>query len=160
MDTRVYEFDGSAAVKYEGERVFTVIEGGLGKGGKSVGFAAAAGELDGRGMCSQASVSERVALTAGEWARMFALVVAGIVVAVAIACGQAAAREARVEQVLSSAECEVVTVMPGDTLTSIAERHSDGEVDTESVVNWIRERNGLESSSLVPGQVLEVPVFG
>ena len=46
-------------------------------------------------------------------------------------------------------------VKPGDTLWSIAERTSAGD-PREAVWN-IRERNGLASALIVPGQVLVLP---
>ena len=46
-------------------------------------------------------------------------------------------------------------VKPGDTLWSIAEQSFAG--DPREGVWELRERNGLESSVLVPGQVLVLP---
>jgi nucleoid-associated protein YgaU len=46
-------------------------------------------------------------------------------------------------------------VKPGDTLWSIAERTSGG--DPREAVWMIRERNGLESALIVPGQTLVLP---
>ena len=49
-----------------------------------------------------------------------------------------------------------VVVEPGDTLWSIAESVAD-EADVRVVVDRIQELNRLEGSSLVPGQVLQLP---
>jgi LysM repeat protein len=46
-------------------------------------------------------------------------------------------------------------VRSGDTLWSIAERTHAG--DPREAIWKIRERNGLDSSTIVPGQVLVVP---
>lgn len=46
-------------------------------------------------------------------------------------------------------------VKPGDTLWSIAERTVVG--DPREGVWELRERNGLESATIVPGQVLVLP---
>ena len=46
-------------------------------------------------------------------------------------------------------------VKPGDTLWSIAERTFPG--DPREGVWELRERNGLESTTIVPGQVLVLP---
>jgi len=46
-------------------------------------------------------------------------------------------------------------VKPGDTLWSIAERTYAG--DPREGVWELRERNGLDSTTITPGQVLVVP---
>jgi LysM repeat protein len=46
-------------------------------------------------------------------------------------------------------------VKPGDTLWSIAERTFAG--DPREGVWELRERNGLDSTTIAPGQVLLVP---
>jgi hypothetical protein len=46
-------------------------------------------------------------------------------------------------------------VRPGDTLWAIAVAHSDG--DPREAVWRIKERNGLRTSGLAPGQVLHIP---
>jgi LysM repeat protein len=47
-------------------------------------------------------------------------------------------------------------VQPGDTLWSIA-RSVAGEADVRDVVDEIQRLNDLEGTTLVPGQVLELP---
>lgn len=49
-----------------------------------------------------------------------------------------------------------VTVMPGDTLWSIATRVAP-DTDPRAEVAALQQRNGLTSVDLVPGQVLHVP---
>jgi nucleoid-associated protein YgaU len=49
-----------------------------------------------------------------------------------------------------------VVVEPGDTLWSIAESVGGG-ADVRDVVDRIQELNRLEGSTLVPGQVLQLP---
>jgi LysM repeat protein len=58
------------------------------------------------------------------------------------------------ETVASGPE-QAYRVKPGDTLWSIAERTSGG--DPREAVWKIRERNGLESALIVPGQKLVLP---
>ena len=49
-----------------------------------------------------------------------------------------------------------VTVAPGDTLWSLAESTRPGQ-DPRPAIAEIRSTNGLESSTLQPGQVLLIP---
>lgn len=51
----------------------------------------------------------------------------------------------------------VIAVGSGDTLWGIANRHSDGARDIRYVVHMIKERNGLQSSDILPGQRLILP---
>lgn len=53
---------------------------------------------------------------------------------------------------------QTVTVVHGDTLWSIAAEVAPGE-DNRDVINRIMQINDLTSGQLVPGQVLEVPVY-
>jgi len=48
--------------------------------------------------------------------------------------------------------------MPGDTLWSIAKAVNPG-VDNRDVVQEIEKLNGMESSRIVAGQVLLVPIY-
>lgn len=50
------------------------------------------------------------------------------------------------------------SVMPGDTLWSIAKAVNPG-VDNRDVVQEIEKLNGMESSRIVAGQVLLVPIY-
>ena len=50
----------------------------------------------------------------------------------------------------------MVTVAPGDTLWTLAEARHPGE-DPRPAIAEIKAANGLESSTLQPGQVLVVP---
>lgn len=50
-----------------------------------------------------------------------------------------------------------VTIEAGDTLFSIAQKW-DGQDDPRVVVNEIEKRNGLGSSTIWPGEVIQVPV--
>ena len=52
---------------------------------------------------------------------------------------------------------EVLTVSSGDTLWSIAEQFPVPGLSTREGVLWIMEHNGLASSTIQPGQVIEVP---
>lgn len=57
----------------------------------------------------------------------------------------------------SDVSTEIVTVMPGDSLWSIASQHPVDGCSTEEVVEFISEQNELSSSMLSSGQQLYVP---
>jgi LysM repeat protein len=57
---------------------------------------------------------------------------------------------------LQLAGVQSVVVQPGDTLWSIATDIA-GTADVRQVVDRIQERNGLQGTVLIPGQVLELP---
>ncbi len=159
MSTQAYEFDGSAAIEHEAGPRFNVVEGGL--AGVPVSGRNAGARRSGRPQsCLQGAPRGHAMQGRSAWLGAIALLAAGALVAVAVSLGQSAARDARSASLLGAAPEQAVSVAPGDTLTSIAERQSGGEVDTYAVVDWIRERNGLEDADLVPGQILEVPVLG
>lgn len=56
-----------------------------------------------------------------------------------------------------SGEEAIVTVASGDTLWAIAGRVSDDSEDIRYVVFKIKDRNGLDSSTIHPGQQLIIP---
>lgn len=58
---------------------------------------------------------------------------------------------------IASANRTEVSVLPGDSLWSIAERHSIAGLSTEESVQVISEWNDLKSSMLVAGTTLTVP---
>ncbi len=70
------------------------------------------------------------------------------------------ATQARIDEALSQATLEMVTVMPGDTLWQIAERHPVDGCTTSQLVDYIRCVNDLSQSSLSVGMRLEVPTIG
>ncbi len=53
-----------------------------------------------------------------------------------------------------------VTVQPGDTLWSIADRNPVSNLSTYEAVRLISDLNGLEASSIYPGQTILVPTAG
>ena len=53
----------------------------------------------------------------------------------------------------------VVTVVPGDTLWSIA-RHAEPEADVRAVVDRIKDLNALTGDSITAGVALRVPTLG
>lgn len=55
------------------------------------------------------------------------------------------------------ASFEVLTVSSGDTLWSITERFPVPGLSTREGVLWIMQHNGLDSATIQPGQVIEVP---
>ncbi|MEE8703674.1 MAG: LysM peptidoglycan-binding domain-containing protein [Olsenella sp.] len=158
MGAQAYEFNGSAAIAHEAGPRLSVIEGGLGSAASHAREEAP--RRAGRPRAGLALATRTRAQSRAAWASAVVLLAAGALVAVVISLGQSAARDARYASLLGSAPEQAVSVAPGDTLTSIAERHSGGSVDTRAVVDWIRERNGIEDAKLVPGQILEVPVLG
>lgn len=50
-----------------------------------------------------------------------------------------------------------VCVQAGDTLWDISSRHRTASQSVSECLQWIVERNGLTSSLIVPGQIIEVP---
>ena len=48
-------------------------------------------------------------------------------------------------------------VARGDTLWEIAEGHVAAEADVRPLIRAIKERSGITSSTLQPGQVLQIP---
>jgi nucleoid-associated protein YgaU len=49
-------------------------------------------------------------------------------------------------------------VAAGDTLWTIAARHSEPSDDIRRVIADIRETSGMDNSSIYPGQVLRIPL--
>ncbi|MBD2861090.1 LysM peptidoglycan-binding domain-containing protein [Paenibacillus oceani] len=52
---------------------------------------------------------------------------------------------------------EEVTVVPGDTLWSIAGQHVRQGEDIRDYIRKVKTANGMTSSTLIPGQVLQLP---
>lgn len=68
-------------------------------------------------------------------------------------------RSAMADTYTHDTKMTIVTVQPGDTLWSIAER-VDRHQDPRQTVFEIMRANGLSSAVIRPGQVLEIPVRG
>jgi Tfp pilus assembly protein FimV len=66
------------------------------------------------------------------------------------------ATSAGADSAVATASFEYVTVMPGDTLWSIAGNLTDGG-DTQAAISSIVELNQLESMTVQPGQKLAIP---
>jgi len=49
-------------------------------------------------------------------------------------------------------------VAPGDTLWDIASEHAAETTDVRPLIREIKERTGMRSSSIQPGQVLQIPL--
>lgn len=84
------------------------------------------------------------------------LVVSLLIATVLVVVGLAGARTALAGDTAAPASVEQVTVLPGDTLWSIATASTPGG-DVRDTVAEIRELNALQSSTLVAGQELLVP---
>lgn len=87
----------------------------------------------------------------------------GIACIIAVTCliagGAAASLKARAqEQAISSLARASYTVAAGDTLWSIAEDLSIGNVPTSEAIRIMREWNALDSGLLHPGMELVVPI--
>ena len=54
---------------------------------------------------------------------------------------------------------EYQMVYSGDSLWAIADRAGGDEVMTRTVIRLIQDKNGLEGTTLHPGQQIQVPVF-
>ena len=63
----------------------------------------------------------------------------------------------RARQAIVRGGTEVIHVVYGDTLWSIAERHSVAGCSTKDVLSWLMQRNDLANARLSPGQTLVVP---
>lgn len=53
----------------------------------------------------------------------------------------------------------VVTVHTGDTLWDIAKNYADGKDDIRYIIYSIKDRNGLKSADIKPGQKLIIPAI-
>ena len=51
-----------------------------------------------------------------------------------------------------------VEVLPGETLWDIAASHMSSDMDKREAVYLIKKANGLDDSSVSPGQIIKVPV--
>lgn len=89
------------------------------------------------------------------------VVVLLISVALALVLLLASAVAARaVDSAAGSVDVTYVThvVEGGDTLWDIASAHVSSGEDVRNVIVDIKDANGLDSSVIVPGQVLQIPV--
>lgn len=68
------------------------------------------------------------------------------------------ARHEAVVGAIESAPLEIVRARSGETLWSLASAHGVEGVSTADIVDWLRQTNDLDSSLLVPGQELVVPL--
>ncbi|CAM4285456.1 LysM peptidoglycan-binding domain-containing protein [Paenibacillus alkaliterrae] len=57
----------------------------------------------------------------------------------------------------ASPQEQVITVSAGDTLWEIAKKYGNGSEDIRFVIYLIKDRNGLESVDIIPGQKLIIP---
>ena len=85
-------------------------------------------------------------------------VLAGLAVAVAAVVGSVAGAAAGASS--PSSDVEVVTVMSGDSLWSIAAAAAAPGEDVRDVMSEIVDLNGLQGTTLEAGQELTVPVEG
>lgn len=54
---------------------------------------------------------------------------------------------------------QVVTVHTGDTLWDIAKKYADGKDDIRYIIYSIKDRNGLQTADIKPGQKLIIPAI-
>lgn len=59
---------------------------------------------------------------------------------------------------LASVQTEYITINEGDSLWSIASSRPIHGLSTQDEVRWLVEHNDLDTSALIPGQILMVPV--
>lgn len=59
----------------------------------------------------------------------------------------------------ATAKEHVVTVHTGDTLWDIAKKYADGSDDIRYIIYIIKDRNGLKSADIKPGQKLIIPTI-
>ena len=79
-----------------------------------------------------------------------------LVAAISLCAASFAARAALANEAVSHAERMEVSVEPGSSLWSLAERHPIAGLTTDETVRVIRDWNRLASAELQPGQVLVV----
>lgn len=131
-----YHVDGTAALRPEERSYLRLYEGGAGRG---------------RGASLVPVQVQRAAL-----------VVLAVTLTILLALGVSAVdslREAYATQAIDAAPKEVVSVVNGDSLWSIAEAHPVQGTSTKSVVSWIMAHNDLSAPSLEPGDTLTVPML-
>ncbi|WP_322155778.1 LysM peptidoglycan-binding domain-containing protein [Paratractidigestivibacter sp.] len=137
-NTLMLATDGSSALAPEEHPVLVLIEGGKG--------AATSGDD------AKKAISNRTnSLFACAMAVVFAVVLA------TLAFGVESSIAASESLTLNEAATTNVRVMSGDSLWSIASQHGVDGCSTQSIVDWIRDRNQLESSNIFAGQELIVP---
>lgn len=69
-----------------------------------------------------------------------------------------ALQAARIRQAEASMATETYIVKPDDSLWSIASSHHVDGMSTQEMVDWIKETNGLDRSTIFDGQKLTVSV--
>lgn len=145
-DTR-FVSEGSSALQASPVRL-RLVEGGLSRPAvaKPSSTTSSAREIAPR----QASLGARLALPLVALGMTVALLVASLLMDTAAASGRASA--------FAQVGTEAVTVMPGDSLWSLAEEHPVDGASTAEVVDFISQENGLSSSNLSIGQSVYVPV--
>lgn len=63
----------------------------------------------------------------------------------------------RAAAALDQIPSQTVVVSSGDSLWSLAQSHAVEGYTTSELVDWIQEKNGLETATIQPGQKLLVP---
>ena len=96
----------------------------------------------------------RVRVTARGRAALLLVMV--VLLLAAFAVGRSASSQATSESPAAAPAAEQITVQPGDTLWSLAERIAPAR-DPREVVSQIRRLNGLPTAALQAGQQLLVP---
>lgn len=138
--SKMYQVSGTSALASY-KPAFKVIEGGAKKG-------LIAPQCD--------DVSYVKSLTNKDVFIASLIVTASFVLMFAISFLRTTALNSFATSVMDSAS-QTITVHSNDTLWSIAESNPIEGVSTEQQVNWIREKNNLDSSLLRSGQTLEIP---
>ena len=138
--SKMYQVSGTSALASY-KPAFKIIEGGAKKG--SV-------------VPQRKEVSYIKALTNKEAFIAGFIVTASFIFMFAVSFLRTTAINSFATSVMDSAS-QTITVQSSDTLWSIAENNPIEGVSTEQQVNWIRERNNLDTSLLRVGQTLEIP---
>ena len=138
--SKMYQVSGTSALASY-KPAFKVIEGGAKK-------------------CSVAPQQEEVSyvktLTNKEAFVAGLIITASFIFMFAVSFLRTTAINSFATSVMDSAS-QTITVQSSDTLWSIAENNPIEGVSTEQQVNWIRERNNLDTSLFRVGQTLEIP---
>lgn len=150
-----YETVGSGAHAPTRQVVLTLVEGGRGASGE---------------FTCEGDLAEKLAAPSHEAKRLFnskhasgmtmlaaVLALFGAMAIALVFCSVEHDQTRAQFDLLDSSQTEIVSVMGGESLWSIADSCKPEGVSTDSVVRWIRQRNGLDSSLILAGQSLVVP---
>jgi LysM repeat protein len=138
-----FAFDGTAALQNGDVPAFRLIEGG-------------------RGLSLQAQETEstvtldRIQLSIVQKAALVAVSFLFVVCSFAMVSAIESNSSNYASSVTAGIATTDLTVSPGDSLSQIADEHPIDGLSIEQTVDWLKEENGLSTSTLLVGQHLVV----